>query len=51
MIAKSYFWDWVVFSDDAELVGIKPDAPQEAQDSHMKYLKEKEQAEKDFIKL
>jgi hypothetical protein len=50
MIEKPYFWDWAVFNDDAELVGIQPDAPQKAQDSYKQFLKDKEQAEKDFVK-
>lgn len=50
-IEKPLFWDYVVFNDDAELVGIKKDAPQEAVESYEEYLKLKKKAEDELVKL
>lgn len=50
-IEKPLFWDYAVFNDDAELVGIKKDAPQEAVESYEEYLKLKKKAEKEGFKI
>jgi hypothetical protein len=40
-----------VFNDDAELVGIEPDAPQKAKESYEQHVKMLQKAEEDMCKL
>ncbi len=48
---KPLFWDYAIFNDDAELIGIEEDAPQEAVESYEEYLKMKKKAEEEGLKL
>lgn len=50
MIANLEFLDYGIF-DDSGLIGIQEDAPEEAKKAYANFMKEKEEAEAEGIKL
>ena len=51
MVDYRKFWDYVIISEDGELLGLKDPSPEEAIKEYELYLKEIEEAQKNLIKL
>lgn len=51
MVEVMNFFDYGIFSEMGFLVGIREDAPENIKKEYAAYLKEKEKAEKEGIKL